>query len=550
MAKVSLEIKTVEDFLKESISIPIYQRAYSWTRKNVLRLIDDIREYMSFDEYRIGSIILHRNENRRLDVVDGQQRLITFHIIASLLKNRLPKADRISTSDVSLPKDDALKRQYQRAIFDNRSAIEARFQMMDTEAIVSFSDFFLRHCTLVRIETDSVDEAFQMFDSQNSRGLALDPTDLLKAYHLREMHDMTREQKRKAATSWESIGSDNLSKLFGCGLYRIRRWSEGERVTAPPFTANDVDMFKGIGAQPSGSRDNRALAFLYAWDHVRQQNEAMSETIERGFSKPIEYPYQIDQPVINGLAFFDMVSHYYELCRDYHMFGMSIEDDDQTSMEHDYLPKAIESLDVARGDQRISKMRALFDALLLYYVDRFGDTRIDEAADLIFRYAYYPRLQRHFLTMRGIDRYVSEDGFDGVRTKNLFVALRKAASCTRFLGEQVAEVPHNEVVNSPFNKRPESLDRLYLREIESNDEQHGAIDNSCEDLIELIKTLMEKGVTDPVPMFWAFVNMEFINRRGKGSHFFTSPLFEGEKKMKEAVEVIESLINEMRDSHV
>lgn len=40
---------------------------------------------------------------------------------------------------------------------------------------------------VVVICVDKVSEAFQLFDSQNTRGKALDPHDLLKAYHLREM---------------------------------------------------------------------------------------------------------------------------------------------------------------------------------------------------------------------------------------------------------------------------------------------------------------------------------------------------------------------------
>lgn len=42
---------------------------------------------------------------------------------------------------------------------------------------------------MVVITVDKISEAFQLFDSQNTRGRALYPHDLLKAYHLREIHD-------------------------------------------------------------------------------------------------------------------------------------------------------------------------------------------------------------------------------------------------------------------------------------------------------------------------------------------------------------------------
>ena len=41
---------------------------------------------------------------------------------------------------------------------------------------------------VIVITVDKESEAFQLFDSQNSRGKALYPHDLLKAYHLREMN--------------------------------------------------------------------------------------------------------------------------------------------------------------------------------------------------------------------------------------------------------------------------------------------------------------------------------------------------------------------------
>lgn len=42
-----------------------------------------------------------------------------------------------------------------------------------------------------------ISEAFQFFDSQNARGKALYPHDLLKAYHLREMAGVSEEETEK-----------------------------------------------------------------------------------------------------------------------------------------------------------------------------------------------------------------------------------------------------------------------------------------------------------------------------------------------------------------
>ena len=66
---------------------------------------------------------------------------------------------------------------------------------------------------VVVVCVDKVTEAFQLFDSQNTRGRALDPHDLLKAYHLREMREYPYEM-RHAVTKWESVESKAIREIF------------------------------------------------------------------------------------------------------------------------------------------------------------------------------------------------------------------------------------------------------------------------------------------------------------------------------------------------
>jgi uncharacterized protein with ParB-like and HNH nuclease domain len=57
---------------RTNLKIPVYQRPYKWTVRNVNQLIDDIL-FMSNrgkSKYRIGTVVLHKNSNG-LDIVDG-----------------------------------------------------------------------------------------------------------------------------------------------------------------------------------------------------------------------------------------------------------------------------------------------------------------------------------------------------------------------------------------------------------------------------------------------------------------------------------------------
>ena len=58
--------------------------------------------------------------------------------------------------------------------------------------------------------TDSEQDAFQFFDSQNSRGKALKPHDLLKSYHLREMVRDPEQLKIRLISDWEDMYQNAL----------------------------------------------------------------------------------------------------------------------------------------------------------------------------------------------------------------------------------------------------------------------------------------------------------------------------------------------------
>ena len=77
----------------EHIVIPDFQRPYCWTmddRQKILDDVDDLRflQETSYrnDEYYFGSICLRRQENSlNLQLLDGQQRLTSFMILAQIL---------------------------------------------------------------------------------------------------------------------------------------------------------------------------------------------------------------------------------------------------------------------------------------------------------------------------------------------------------------------------------------------------------------------------------------------------------------------------------
>ena len=82
------EIKSVNQLLKMELDIPDYQRPYKWDIQNIDDLLSDISNaisdadrYRTDFKYRIGTIILHKTQDEKYDVVDGQQRIISLVLL-------------------------------------------------------------------------------------------------------------------------------------------------------------------------------------------------------------------------------------------------------------------------------------------------------------------------------------------------------------------------------------------------------------------------------------------------------------------------------------
>ncbi|PVX32688.1 uncharacterized protein DUF262 [Pasteurella langaaensis DSM 22999] len=246
--------------LKENLFISDYQRPYKWTMKNITQLLNDL--YANFEGgkkvYRIGTVVIHRNNSNHnnddsqntLEIVDGQQRLISLCLIVYLLTGD----DSFSLLKCNLHhsiSEDNLK--------ENRRAVE-QFIQDRVKDKKEFSDYILDTCEFVYIQLTTIDEAFQFFDSQNARGKSLEPYDLLKAYHLREL-EADEKTIYECVENWEKavdVEIGNLAQVINSILFRLRRWYKYQ--SAESFTVKELDTFKGTNAKNNYPYINQQLA--------------------------------------------------------------------------------------------------------------------------------------------------------------------------------------------------------------------------------------------------------------------------------------------------
>lgn len=353
----------VNELLQMPLEIPKYQRPYKWTTRNIEELLSDIsnassdyRRYGYGYIYRLGTIIVHENEGS-FEIVDGQQRIISLALLMQCLNPGL---------SCSIIKAKYTNKITKTNIYENYRFIKEWFFLKGLEEEQKFREAIETFLQVVIIYVDSEPEAFQLFDSQNTRGKPLDPHDLLKAYHLREMNDYPHEMMH-AVTKWESKKTKDIRDLFDQYLYRILNWSR--RTKCGSFTVKDIDIYKGIEETSSYSYAKRA-------------------------SRAMPY-FQITEPFIAGNEFFEMVDHYINL----------LEDMKKEIKENERFRNICEMLDDEKNKTvGFKHAENLFYCALLYYYDRFH--LFDEVAvKKLFAWAFMIRVDMKVLGFASINKY-------------------------------------------------------------------------------------------------------------------------------------------------
>lgn len=375
------DIKSINELLNMNLDIPDYQRPYKWSIQNIQDLLSDItnaiedaERYHSKFKYRVGTIILHEKEPDCFDIVDGQQRIISLVLLKQYLDPDF---------SCSILKKDFANKITQTNIHNNYLFIWEWFSLKSEDTKSAFINALNHILEVVVVSVNKVYEAFQLFDSQNTRGKELDPHDLLKAYHLREMKHYPYEMEQ-AVTKWEAKDTTQIRELFDMYLFPIWNWSRG--IKSRNFTAKEIDTYKGIV-------------------------ETSTYTYARRASKAMPY-FQITEPFIAGNDFFEMVDHYLYLLRDikseicnnpkFNEIKLVICGEKNVSS-----PQEMDQLKF--GSAGFSYTRNLFYCALLCYYDKFHN--FDEmAVKKLFTWALMVRVDMENLGFDSINKYaIGED---------------------------------------------------------------------------------------------------------------------------------------------
>ncbi|WP_208387268.1 DUF262 domain-containing protein [Helicobacter pylori] len=252
MAKIDSYEWYLKDTLKKGLyhQIPIYQRPYQWTKENCEKLLDDLFEDYEKDgksDYFCGSLVLVKSDpnskTETYDIVDGQQRLSTFILLAKVLadlyngldpeyleylqeswKDRYTERKRLSFNTIGSNAEydfqDALEhfndsqasknKNNKNNYLKNAICLKNYLREKEIKNINNFIEWLYSNVKFITIICPNIDKALRIFNVLNTRGLALNATDIFKGELLKEL--AKEEDQKKLVSRWNALSqkcSDN-----------------------------------------------------------------------------------------------------------------------------------------------------------------------------------------------------------------------------------------------------------------------------------------------------------------------------------------------------
>lgn len=371
----------IEDLFKLNLSIPIYQRPYSWNSEQVIALIEDIIEAFDKkkDKYLIGNMILYKKEND-IEIVDGQQRITTLSLILNTLNMSVGFLEN-EINDLSF-----------KLIKDNNKIINTKLEYYKKKD--ALKEYILKSVIITYINAKDLDEAFMLFDSQNTRGKPLSRIDLLKVHHIRFIENNLKQ--KEVAKSWEkTIKQKNMYDITFVlnNLMIIRKALRGELV------GDDLvylDLFKEFKAEddiPKLNNYNQPPIFEnFDYDIVNKELTLVSKSFNlRGMFKidnGLEFlPFEIIQSIEGGERFFWFILKYTELVN-------GIEEKNEV----------FNLLNNLYGNGNIF-LKKIYQSSLIFFIDKFGIEDIEDFAIRIFIVLFYLRYKKHQIRKEAVIKF-------------------------------------------------------------------------------------------------------------------------------------------------
>ena len=318
---------TIFSFVREEgyrYEIPLYQRAFAWTEKEIRQLIEDIFDF-SGGNYFIGSLIVAKKDSY-YEVIDGQQRLTALFIIMNCV-NFLNKNFFNINQQLNIPntltfscreKSNYTLESIKEVIDSNTTSINEKKvseeissgiinvkKILTTKNMIKNFDYNqfvknLEKVVLFRIEVPKNTDLNHYFEIMNTRGEQLEQADILKSILMDYLPESSGENHDREifATIWDAISDMNGYIQMHFNYYqenkKERRLSNREQIFGKSWDETpEVDWDKYLHLDLDHSLNDKNLTVEQIIDNKDfvplEQIEIEEERVR--FESIIDFPH-------------------------------------------------------------------------------------------------------------------------------------------------------------------------------------------------------------------------------------------------------------------
>ena len=239
--------------------VPEYQRPFSWEADNFDDLIDDVITASKDQEYFLGTIVLHKKDDKgNYDVVDGQQRLTSLMILLACLRDkvsdhefkdgiqakilqrknvvdgipekiRLEVKDREIFSEIVLKEGGTLVKRKESALREPEwryvnavNICQSKLHNLNEEETKTLITFLNQKCVVIYLATSTFDDAFRLFTIVNDRGKQLRRIDVLKSINIAPDVVTKETVRNRIAQTWEELEKELGEATFENVFHLVR----------------------------------------------------------------------------------------------------------------------------------------------------------------------------------------------------------------------------------------------------------------------------------------------------------------------------------------
>lgn len=356
-----IELKTVNELFGMNFYIPNYQRGYRWTEQQVKDLLNDIDEFKpeAGDWYCLQPLVVKKqildialfkqeienktelqeitaalNRQIRYEVIDGQQRLTTIHIVLSYFKAtntfdieyKTRKESKEFLRNITT-KNKSLSQAYIDFSYMYRAynTVETFMEQRNQEQRDNFKDKLENSVKFIWYETDEPDP-IKVFTRLNIGKIPLTNAELIKALFLNRSNfskdESVRLRQQEMASEWDNIEYALQNEEFWLFLHK----PDYKKPTRIDFIFDLICEQNKLNINKDNIGTDQYCTFRYFYEYFKTENADM----ECCWKAVKEY-FQIFQEWYNDLELYHYIG--YLICQGNHRLANFINkwDESKTS---------------------------------------------------------------------------------------------------------------------------------------------------------------------------------------------------------------------------